>query len=103
MAKRRVDRSPRRGRRQIAFGLLAFLAVTTLIVWRRSHGLAEARRLDALVSEQAALAAQRAELEAEVQRLSSRSVLTPVVERLGMRIPHAGQVILLPAVTPPER
>lgn len=103
MAKRRVARAPQRGRLQVALGLVAFLAVTTLIVWRRSHGLAEARRLDALVSEQAMLAAQRADLEAEVQRLSSRSVLTPVVERLGMRVPRADQVILLPAVTPPER
>ncbi|HSA56648.1 MAG TPA: hypothetical protein VLE53_13145 [Gemmatimonadaceae bacterium] len=94
MAKRRVG--PLRGRARVALALAGFLAVTTSVVWRRSVGTAHARRLDELVSRHAALLAQRAELESEVQRLSSRVQLTPVVERLGMRVPRPDQVIDLP-------
>lgn len=100
MAKRRVGL---RGRGQVALALGGFLLVTTVVVWRRAVGSAEARRLDALVSEHAALSAQRADLEAEVQRLGSRTVLQPVMERAGMRVPHADQVIWLPSPVERER
>jgi hypothetical protein len=93
MAKRGVAL---RGRARVALVLAGFLVVSTSVVWRRSLGTAHARQLDELGSRHADLAAQRAELEAEVLRLSSRVQLTPVVERIGMRVPSPDQVIDLP-------
>jgi hypothetical protein len=73
------------------------------VVWRRSLGTAHARRLDELVSRHGDLAAQRAELEREVQRLASRVQLSAVVERIGMRVPSPDQVIDLPRPNPDDR
>jgi hypothetical protein len=100
MAKRRVGP---RGRTRVALGLAAFLVVTSSVIWRRSHGNAEARRLHALGTEAAALDAQRAELENAVRRAASQVQLAPLAQRLGMRTPNDSQVIWLPAPDPRER
>ena len=100
MAKRRVAF---RGRAAVALALAGFLVVSTSVVWRRSLGTAHARQLDDLVSRHAGLAAQRAELEGEVQRLASRVQLSRVVERIGMRVPSPDQVIDLPRPNPDDR
>lgn len=97
MATGRVaGRGGLRGRTAIAIGLASFLLVTTSVVWRRAQGSTAAIRLHTLGSRVDELEAQRARLEGEVRRASSRVELVPRVERLGMRFPSDSQVIELP-------
>lgn len=102
MAKRAVARRPlqRRGRAAIALALVAFLLVTTGVVWRRSVGVAKARELHVLDRQQAELQAERAKLVTDVRSGSSLGRLGAVVsQRLGMRIPSDSQLIRLPRPT----
>ena len=82
-----------RGRTAIALGLATFLIVTTSVVWRRARGSATANRLHDLGAQVDELRAQRTRLDGEVRRASSRNVLAPRVERLGLRTPSDSQVI----------
>lgn len=85
-----------RGRTAIALGLGAFLIVTTSVVWRRAEGTGAAQRLHTLGSRIDELEAQRARLDGEVRRASSRQQLAPRAQKLGMRFPSDSQVIDLP-------
>ena len=85
-----------RGRTAIAMGLAAFLVVTTSVVWRRAEGSAAAIRLHSLGSRIDELESQRARLDGEVRRASSRQELAPRAQRLGMRFPSDSQIIDLP-------
>jgi cell division protein FtsL len=94
MAKRRLKW---RGRSVVAVVLLAFLVVTTAIVWRRSLGHTEALELQKLSRRIVELKAERAKLQTELVSATSRSRLGPLVEqRLGMRVPADSQSIDLP-------
>jgi outer membrane murein-binding lipoprotein Lpp len=95
MAARRVGKGKGaiRGRTAIAIGLGAFLVVTTSVSWRRAQGSAAAAKLHDLGAQVDELEAQRAKLEGEVRRASSRVELEPKVQRLGMRVPSDSQVI----------
>jgi outer membrane murein-binding lipoprotein Lpp len=95
MAARRVGKGKgaSRGRTAIAIGLGAFLVVTTSVIWRRAQGSAAAAKLHDLGAQVDELEAQRAKLEGEVRRASSRVELEPKVQRLGMRVPSDSQVI----------
>jgi|SRR5690606_33260882 len=93
MAARRVRR---RGRSVVAIVLITFVLVTTLVIWRRSVGNSEARAMDVLRSERAALEARKAALERDVRNLSSRAVLAPVAERsLGLHVAHDSEQVIL--------
>jgi Flp pilus assembly protein TadB len=85
-----------RGRTAIAMGLAAFLVVTTSVVWRRAQGSEAAIRLHSLAARIEELEAQRARLDGEVRRASSRQELAPRLQRLGMRFPSDSQIIVLP-------
>lgn len=93
MAARRVRA---RGRSMVALVLVIFVLVTSMIIWRRSVGNAEARAMDALRSERAALEARKAALERDVRDLTSRAVLAPIVERsLGLHVAQDSQQVFL--------
>ena len=91
-----AKRAALRGRTTIAIGLAAFLVVTTSVVFRRARGSAAAQRLVDLGSRLDELKAQRARLDGEVRRASSRTELQARAQRQGMRVPNDSQVIDLP-------
>ena len=93
MAKRRVAG---RGRRVVAGLLVAFVLVASVVIWRRSHGIEQARALRDLERQQRQLEAERARLERDIRLASSRSRLVPVAERLGMRMPLDSEIVSLP-------
>lgn len=96
MAPRRVAANRRRPSATVLLVLLGFLVVTTGVIWRRSEGLARAREQASLERRREALIAEQRRLETEVRDASSRRRLAPVAEqRLGMRVPSAGQLIYL--------
>ena len=88
-----AKRAALRGRTTIAIGLAAFLVVTTSVVFRRARGSAAAQRLVDLGSRLDELKAQRARLDGEVRRASSRTELQSRVQRQGLRVPNDSQVI----------
>lgn len=92
MAKRRVAG---RGRRVVAGFLVAFVLVASIVIWRRSHGIVQARELRELERQQRQLEAERARLERDIRLASSRSRLVPVAERLGMRMPLDSEIVVL--------
>lgn len=96
--------SPSRGgvrRGWVWVALAGFLLVTTGVIWRRSVGIAEARRLQDLARRRDALHNERLKLEGEIRAASSRARLVPLAEqRLGLRLPSASQVIHLTRPAP---
>ena len=93
MAKGRVAL---RGRSMVALVLVAFVLLASLVIWRRSAGIAGARELRELGQTKLQLEGDRARLARDIRAASSRERLMPVAEqRLGMRVPWDGQMIIL--------
>ena len=85
-----------RGRSLVAVALLGFVLVATGVIWRRSYGIAQQRRLRSLEDRRASLEARAASLQNDIRELSSRATLAPVAERrLDMHIPGDSQVVIL--------
>jgi cell division protein FtsL len=94
MATRRVKK---RGRSLLALGLLAFVLVAVIIVWRRAAGVEAERALEELADERRTLEAERARLELQIREAESRARIAPIAERrLGMRTATDSQYVLLP-------
>lgn len=97
MAKRRVTGQ---GRSIVALLLLGFVLVSAVVIWRRSHGIAQARDLSALQQEHRQLTAERARLERDIRDASARARLVGVAERrLGMHLPSDSEIVILPRPT----
>ena len=86
-----------RGRHWVAIWLLAFLGAAGVVVARTTAGLRLARALGEARVAHASLESRRAELERRVRAASSRSVLVPRAQRLGLRLPSDSEIVLLPA------
>lgn len=98
MAARSVRR---RGRSTVALVLVTLVLVASAVIWRRAAGNREARAMDALRSERAALEARKAALERDVRDLSSRAVLAPIAERrLGLHVAHDSEQVFLRRQSP---
>ncbi|MGI9139813.1 MAG: hypothetical protein ACR2GJ_01745 [Gemmatimonadaceae bacterium] len=93
MAKSRVAL---RGRSMVALVLVAFVLLTSLVIWRRSVGISGARELRELGQMRLQLEGDRARLARDIRAASSRERLVPVAEqRLGMRVPSDDHMIIL--------
>jgi cell division protein FtsL len=88
---------------RFALGLLGFFLVATGVIWRRSHGVATSRELLRVQRERSALQAEVVRLEGAIREAGSRRRIQSVAEeRLGMRVPSAAQVIILPRTSLPD-
>jgi cell division protein FtsL len=93
-----------KGRTIVGLLLAAFLVVALSIVWRRTIGISESRRLTALESTRAQLESERARVESEIRDASTRQRLGAAAEtRLGMHVPSDKQVVILPRSGTNER
>lgn len=93
MAKSRVAL---RGRSMVALVLVALVLLASLVIWRRSVGIAGAQEMRALDQTRLQLEGDRARLARDIRAASSREKLVPIAEqRLGMRVPSDGQMIIL--------
>lgn len=80
----------------VALVLVAFVLLASLVIWRRSAGIAGASELRELGQTRLQLEGDRARLARDIRAASSREKLVPIAEqRLGMRVPSDGQMIIL--------
>lgn len=89
---RRRSGKQRRGRSIMAALLVGFVVVASAVIWRRSYGIVQGRRLADLDRQLVQLEADRARLAGQIRDESSRAKLWPIAERLGMRVPDDRQV-----------
>lgn len=77
--------------------IAALLGSLSLTVWRQGRALELLRALDELRSERAVVEAERTELMRRIGYLESRGrVVSAARARLGMRVPTAGELVILP-------
>jgi len=96
-------RSPLKGRSLIAIGLVAFLIVTSLVVWRRSVGVATARAMRKAELEKTALETERTTLQRQIRDAQTRGrVIAEAQRRLGLHVATDEQTRLIagPGKTP---
>ena len=89
-----------KGRHWLAIWLVALLAALWAVIARQTVSLNAARALTDLRAERAGLEGRRDELERRIRTASSRAVLLPRAQRLGLRLPADTEIILLPAPAP---
>lgn len=89
---RKRKRGPVKGRTQVALGLLLFISVCVIVVWRRSIGVSTAREMRDLNRERASLVSHIVTLRSELGSASKRSNITVAAEkRLGLHVPNDWQ------------
>lgn len=82
---------------RLALCFAALLAALTLVIWRQSIALETLRELDKLRDNRALAEAERSELMRKIEHLESRNqVVTAARDRLGMRVPLANEIVILP-------
>jgi cell division protein FtsL len=84
------------GRLRLALVLLSFVLTASVVVLRRTYGIAGARELQAMETKRSGLIAERRRLESEIRIASGRAHLQPIAEqRLQMHVPTENQVVYL--------
>ncbi len=84
------------GTSMVALAFAALLASLSLVAWRQARALESLERLDTARRELTLSRAELADLESRVRILESRGRVVPEArERLGMRMPHASQIVIL--------
>ena len=91
-AARARRRSPLKGRTIVAIGLAVFIAVTSLVVWRRSVGVANAKEMAKALTEKRSLEAERKTLERELREAQTLGrVVVDAERRLGLHVASDSQ------------
>jgi cell division protein FtsL len=95
----RVMRS-HNGTIRLALCFAALLAALTMVIWRQSLALETLGELDRLRDGRALAEAERSDLMRRIEQLESRAhVVASAAERLGMRVPMAHEIVILPLHT----
>jgi cell division protein FtsL len=82
---------------RLALCFAALVAALTLVIWRQSIALETLRELDKLRDNRALAEAERSDLMRKIEHLESRNhVVTAARDRLGMRVPLADEIVILP-------
>ena len=90
------------GRLRFALVLFGFVLIASVVILRRTYGIAGAAELQALEARRSGLVAERLRLDGEIRMASSRAKLQPIAEqRLQMHVPTEDQVVYLTRTAPP--
>ena len=93
---RRAPRGPLKGRAWVAIGLSVFVVVASLVVWRRSVGVATARDMRRLSDRQRALVSEKTTLDRDIRSAMSRGrVIAEAERRLGLHVATDAQTRML--------
>ena len=86
-----------RGTIRLALCFAALLGALTMVIWRQSQAFETLRALDKLRDGRALAEAERSDLMRKIEELESRAVVVAAAEqRLGMRVPSAAEIVILP-------
>lgn len=81
----------------VALATAILLASLSLVAWRQARALESLESLDGLRRDLTLAQAEREELELRVHELESRGRIVPEARRrLGMRVPDAAEIVILP-------
>ena len=82
---------------RLAFAFAALLAALTMVIYRQSRALEVLRAADEMRGARVIAEAERSELTRRIQTLESRTrVVSDARERLGMHVPSADEIVILP-------
>ena len=91
---------------RLALCFAALLGALTMVIWRQSLALATLRELDRVRDGRALAEAERSDLIRKIEQLESRAAVVSAAQaRLGMRVPSAHEIVILPlqSTTPANR
>jgi hypothetical protein len=92
-----------RGRHWLALWLLVFLGVLGWVVARQTASVVLAEQLGEARTTRTALENRRAELVRRIRTASSRAVLIPRAQALGLRLPADSEIVILQVPEPEVR
>ena len=82
---------------RLAICFAALLCALSAVIWRQSLALEMLRDLDRLRDGRALAEAERSDLIRKIEQLESRAaVVAAARDRLGMRVPVADEIVILP-------
>lgn len=84
------------GMLRLALAFAALLGSLSLVVWRQSRALELLRDMDATRTTRAIAETERAELSRKIEYLESRARVVDAAARIGMRVPSAAEIVILP-------
>jgi cell division protein FtsL len=86
---------------RLALAFAALFAALTMVIYRQSRALDVLRAADELRGARVVAEAERAELTRRIQTLESRTrVVAAARDRLGMYVPSANEIVILPLTRP---
>ena len=86
---------------RLALAFAALFAALTMVIYRQSRALEVLRASDELRGARVVAEAERAELLRRIQGLESRArVVADARDRLGMHVPSADEIVILPLTRP---
>ena len=92
MAARAKNRTKLRGRSLVALGLVAFVSVTSLVIWRRSVGVSTAKAIRDASIQKRNLESVKITLERDIRNAQTRAAVIGEAERrLGLRLASDSQ------------
>ena len=94
-------RASHAGTIRLALAFAALLGALTLVIYRQSRALEVLRAVDQMRNARVVAEAERSEVTRQIQALESRSrVVAAAADRLGMRVPSASEIVILPLTNP---
>jgi hypothetical protein len=82
---------------RLALAFSALLGSLTMVIWRQSRALEMLRHIDTMRGSRVIVEAERSELTRRAQNLESRTrVVADARDRLGMHVPSADEIVILP-------
>jgi cell division protein FtsL len=87
----------RNGTIRLALCFATLLGALTMVIWRQSLALETLGELDQLRDNRALAEAERSELVRKIDELESRATVVAAAQaRLGMRVPSAHEIVIMP-------
>jgi cell division protein FtsL len=89
---------------RLALSFALLLGALTMVIWRQSQAFETLRALDTLRDSRAVAEAERSDLLRKIEHLESRAMVVAAAhQRLGMRVPSASEIVILPLQAPRTR
>ncbi|UCD24497.1 MAG: hypothetical protein JSW51_00840 [Gemmatimonadota bacterium] len=92
-----------KGRIWLVLWVVFILVILAWVIRRDTAGYMTASRLDSLRTHRSVLVGQRTDLRHRISRASSREVLIPRAESLGLRESADSEIVILPVPLPERR